>query len=200
MSMLKTFTATVFTLLLIAENANAQNAYTVVQMIQTPLSREDMAKALKQGHVRAFGSEPNESRLAMGWAQVALENGHGRYVYNHNLGNTTAWATGQSAYYNPGDHNYYKSYATFSDGAAAYWETIKRCTAAVVDFDKGDSQKASHDLKACHYYEALEAPYARLLKDLFDYAKRSVLPGVYNDERLKQQIQQLVGNSTTSPT
>lgn len=201
MSTLKTLAAaSALSLMLLSKTAHAQASYVVVPMVQTPMSREEIAVALKQGHVRVFGSEPSENRLAMSWSQVALENGHGTYVWNHNLGNTTPWAAGQSAYYNPGDHNYYKSFATFSDGAAAYWATIKRCTAALADFDKGDSTKASHDLKVCHYYEAPEAPYAKMLKDLFDYSKRTVLPAVYNAERLRQQIQQLVGNSTANPS
>lgn len=201
MSTMKTLTATIFVLLALSHEAHAQNSsrYTVVSMHQTPLTREELAKALKEGHVDVFGAEPSDNRLAMGWAQVALENGHGRYVWNHNLGNVAAWAAGQTAYYNPGDGNYYKDFHTFKEGAAAYWSTVKRCARAMVDFDAGDGNAAAAHLKQCNYYQAPVAPYARMLTDLYGYFKRSILPGLNNERQLKEDIQRLIGTDAASP-
>ncbi len=200
-SPMKTLLAAAIALLALSTDAHAQSSsrYTVVQMVQTPLTREELGKALREGHVDVFGSEPSDNRLAMGWAQVALENGHGRYVWNHNLGNIAAWAVGQTAYYNPGDGNYYKDFHTFKEGAAAYWSTVKRCTKAIVDFDAGDGTAAATHLKQCNYYQAPVAPYARMLTDLFSYFKRNILPGMKSDQSTREEIQRLIGGPA-SPT
>jgi len=68
--------------------ANAQVALSktyLVPMKNTPISRADLAAALLRGHIKEFGKLPSENRLSMGLAQVSLENGNGKYSYNHNL-------------------------------------------------------------------------------------------------------------------
>ncbi len=53
----------------------------------TPISRVELARALKEGHYKVFKKYPSENRLAVAWAQIAIENLQGKIVYNHNLGN-----------------------------------------------------------------------------------------------------------------
>lgn len=178
------FVTTIMTLV-IASTGNAKDR------VQTPLSRVELMSALREGHQLAFGRQPNERRLAMAWAQVALENGQGKYTYNHNLGNLVSRAASTSTYWNGGDRYHpYMSFATFAEGAEAYWRVLSRCWIAVSRFDQGDPTGAAEALKRCRYYEAPVEDYAKGLNRLYSYGRDHVLTEE-RDER-KQQDQRFI--------
>ena len=59
----------------------------VHRKVATPISQDQLFDVLEASHVRVFGNLPKASKLTMAWAQVSLENGRGKYVYNNNIGN-----------------------------------------------------------------------------------------------------------------
>lgn len=153
-------------------------------MVNTPMTRVELLQALRDGHVKAFGTEPGKNRLAMAWAQVAFENGQGRWSWNHNIGNVVKQGT-QAYFFSSVDHQRYRAFESFEDGAAAYWGTVRHCTPAVRMFDAGYPVAAAAALKGCGYFEADLMPYARAMASLFSMA-RSVFKEE-DDERRRQQ-------------
>lgn len=125
-----------------------------VPMVNTPIERQDLADVLLAGHIKELGTVPSVSRLAMGWAQVAFENGNGKYSYNHNLGNIGPTEPGKPWYVSRLDGNYYKAFDTFEEAAATYWHIIKRCTGVLQRFDEGAAAVAAKQLRACGYFGA----------------------------------------------
>ncbi len=55
----------------------------------TPLTPSELAKALIAAHVALFGKPPSPNRLAVAWAQCALETGRGALTQHFNFGNIT---------------------------------------------------------------------------------------------------------------
>lgn len=131
-----------------------------VPTVRTQLTRMELLHALREGHLKVFGTYPSDKRLAMAWGQVAFENGGGKWSFNHNLGNVGASGPDQPVYFNRGDKHWYRSFIDFEDGAAAYWEVIKRCQPALASFGWGNPQEAAIRLKRCNYYEAPLEDYA----------------------------------------
>jgi hypothetical protein len=138
-----------------------------VPMVNTPISREDLAYVLLEGHITELGGKPSLSRLAMGWAQVALENGNGKYSYNHNLGNIGPSKPDQSWYLSRLDGNFYKSFDTFEDAAETYWYQIQHCTGVLQQFDYGNATVAAAQLRGCGYFGADLKLYTKGMIDLY---------------------------------
>jgi hypothetical protein len=161
---------------------------THVVMVRTPMTRTELMVALREGHLRVFGKLPSRNRLAMAWGQVAFENGHGKLVYNHNLGNVGSSAPDQPTYYNRGDGHWYRSHETDVDGAVAYWEVIKRCSAALANFDWGNPNEAAKHLKRCNYFEADLDTYTHGFSPLFYLAYNKV----YQEEENERQQKELL--------
>ena len=144
-------------------------------MVQTPMTRVELMSALREGHVKVFGQLPSKNRLAMAWGQVALENGQGKLSYNHNLGNVGPGRPEQGTYFNSRDRHIYRAFDTFADGAAAYWEVIKRCKAALARFDQGNPTEAALYLQRCGYFEADLENYTKGFSSLYYYARTRVM-------------------------
>lgn len=159
------------------------NKRTHVATVRTPMTRTELMGALREGHLRVFGKLPSKNRLAMAWGQVAFENGHGKLVYNHNLGNVGATAPDQPTYFNKGDSHWYRNHETFVDGAAGYWEVIKHCQPALQRFDQGNPREAAVWLKRCNYFEADLDVYTRGFSSLFYLAHDKVF---LEEERERQ--------------
>jgi hypothetical protein len=157
-------------------------------MVQTPMTRGELMNALREGHIRVFGKPASKNRLAMAWGQVAFENGHGKLTFNHNLGNVGPTAADQPRYYNRGDGHFYRHHDDFVSGAAAYWEVIKRCSAALARFDTGNPTEAAMYLKRCGYFEADLVVYTRGFSSLYYFAHSKVFTEEENErqEREKQ--------------
>lgn len=144
------------------------------EKILTPIDKVDLAKELYDAHLLVNRFEPSINRLAASWAQVALENGQGKFVYNHNLGNIGPFK-GQ-AYYHHSNLTTYRSFSSFVDGGKAYWNTLNRCKLALKQFDNGDMESASYTLYRCNYYGADPKLYSKIMKELFLYAKLNIIP------------------------
>ena len=119
------------------------------------------------GHRTELAVVPSASRLAMAWAQVALENGNGRYSYDHNLGNVGPWAPEQPWYLSRLDQNFYRAFDTFEEAATAYWHVVKRCPAALQQFDQGNGPEAAKYLRSCGYFGADLGAYAKAMTSLY---------------------------------
>jgi hypothetical protein len=156
-------------------------------MVQTPLTETQLLGALRDGHVAVFGTAPSENRLAMAWGQVAFENGGGKLTYNNNLGNVVAANRETPHYYCRSDHHRYRAFETPAEGAAAYWEVIKRCKAALVRFDQGNPYAAAAGLKQCNYFEADLGLYTRGFSQLYYHAKKAVFT---EEERERREYQE----------
>lgn len=158
-------------------------------MVQTPLTEVELMATLKDAHVEVFGVQASPKRLSMAWAQVAFENGRGKYVYNRNIGNTVTTLP---------EHNYYcvkgqcyRSFASFMESGKLYWATIKHCVAALAAFDTAQSYVAAQKLKDCHYYDGDVKQYASSMSSLYDEAMKRVLPQEEHDRQFKQEVQRI---------
>lgn len=151
--------------------------------VATPLSQEHLVLVLEASHTRVFGVPPKATKLAMGWAQVSLENGRGKYIFNNNIGNIGPLKKGHEDFYNHlGHRGYpYRSFKTIEEGADAYWRTIKKCRAAVLMFDTGDPWQAAKALKSCNYYMAPLEEYNKNLSSLYHEGHGKVVPRAKNN-------------------
>jgi len=146
------------------------NAHVKHEVVETPLTEIQLMRVLKDSHIIVFGNEPSDHRLTMAWAQVAFENGRGALTVNHNIGNT--WMGPDAPYYVVGGNQKYRSFATFEEGAKAYWITIKSCGPATRAFEWGSAKVAAEALKACNYYDADIDAYAAAMGSLYYNAKK----------------------------
>ena len=136
-------------------------------MVNTPIDKQELADVLLAGHIKHFGKVPSASRLAMGWAQVALENGAGKYSYNHNLGNIGPSSPDQHWYFSRIDHNFYEDFDTFDEAAVVYWKTVGHCRGVVQRFDWGGGIVAAKMLKSCGYFGADLKAYSDNMASLY---------------------------------
>lgn len=141
----------------------------------TPIDTMGLARVLKEGHKKAFGEYPSNKRLAVGWAQIAIENGQGKIIHNHNLGFITS--SKNRPYFIK--KNRFRSHKTFLEGATDYWKVInKLCKSSLVYFDKGQPYNAALRLKSCGYYEADADHYGKAMSKLYWKAKKEILPSL----------------------
>ena len=134
--------------------------------IYTPLTDDELVEVLFDSHVSFFGHQPSPRRLAMAWAQVALENGHGKYTWNKNLGNVVP--TSQThGYYLTDSSVKYRSFESYEEAGIVYWSTVNNCDGLMSLFDSGDAPEVATMLKSCGYYEASVEQYAHSLRLLY---------------------------------
>jgi len=145
----------------------------------TPQTEVELARLLVQAHQIVFGAPPNDQRLSVAWAQVALEGGRGRDIECNNFGNIIMPETGVGDFYvlkatertrkNPKArlekweqvNMRFRAYRTPLDGAVAYWRLIKdRYTDALAFFDQGNGFLAARRLAEAGYMTAEAQPYA----------------------------------------
>lgn len=140
----------------------------------TPISQIDLMQELEKSHILVNKEIPSKNRLAAGWAQVALENGQGKFVYNYNLGNIGPLGKFQPYYYHSNETTY-RSFESFTDGGKAYWHTLNRCKFVLTQFDNADIKGASYTLYKCKYYGADPKIYSILMEKLFNFARFKIL-------------------------
>ena len=158
-------------------HVHANEKQNVHSKVSTPVSQEQLVFVLEASHNRVFGKPPRASKLAMGWAQVSLENGRGKYIYNNNIGNIGPVRKSQDYYNHLGSRGYpYRSFKTLEDGADAYWKVVKKCQVAVQAFDSGDPWQAAKALKSCNYYKAPLEDYNKNLSSLYHEGYGKVIP------------------------
>lgn len=177
-----------------------------VPRIRQPLTEVELAVALRTGHGLSFGFHPSANRLAVAWAQCALEHAHGQALDNFCIGNVTAGASWEGDHYvlhvaerikkkeRPGDGGVdvwkdldlkFRSYGApdgpaelrASLGAAGYFSLLAgRYKTALDLFNRGDASKAAYRLGELNYFTADPAKYASAMVGLVTYYQRVVLP------------------------
>tara|TARA_Y100000310_G_C20680757_1_gene815804 strand:+ start:1671 stop:2204 length:534 start_codon:yes stop_codon:yes gene_type:complete len=142
---------------------------------RTPTTNKiTLIQALEGGYIQVFNKKPNINTLSMSLAQINLENGHGKYIYNYNLGNVGPRWNQRVPYFILGG-SMFKAHNTYTEGAVSYWLHLKEvCSKALPYFSKGDPTTASHVMRRCKYYTAPRNHYTKLLVILFSPAKKLV--------------------------
>lgn len=152
----------------------ANNKNLIVPKKITPATKVVLINALYNGYIKVFNKKPSLNMLSMSLAQINLENGHGKVIYNHNLGNVGPTYKEKVPYFILGPTKY-KAHNSFTAGAIGYWSHLKHvCSSALPYFDKGNAYTASYVLRACNYYGAPKSKYAKVMAQLFLPAKRLV--------------------------
>lgn len=127
----------------------------------TPVTEVALARALHGAHQDVFKKTLNGHRLAVAWAQTALETGRGARLKGYNVGNVD---NGQA------------SYKSLREGAKAYWKALEKCKSAFAYFDVGDAHGAAMQLGRCGYYRADPAGYAKGMTSLRQTFSKEVWP------------------------
>ena len=157
---------------LISSSIYANDLYQ--KRVITPASKTVLINALYDGHKKVFKTTPNYKRLAMALAQINLENGHGKKIYNHNLGNVGPRRAQKVPYFILGGSKF-MAHKSFLQGAVGYWHHLKVvCSGALPYFSTGRPVVAGYRLRACNYYTSPKVKYSRLLNILYQSAFKRV--------------------------
>lgn len=135
---------------------------------QTSIEVYALKKVLQESHIEVFGNKANLNKINMAWAQIALENGKGKFVYNYNLGNIGAHAIKNTRpFYRVADSKF-RSFLSFKEGAKNYWTYLKnKCPGSLNYFNTGDVKSVVTILKKCNYYESDVDLYYLNMNSLF---------------------------------
>jgi len=134
----------------------------------TPIDSDDLVKILNESYANVYGSLPHENLLAGAWSHIALENQHGRKIWNHNLGNIgNLPASTPGPYYSHFGKAKYRSHKNFVTGGEEYWRFMSRCSIALKNFRSGNPKEASLSLKRCNYYRSNQEDYSIALSNLY---------------------------------
>ena len=140
----------------------------------TPIGELELAAVLRDAHGAVFQASPSAHRLAIAWAQAALECGRGQRAVNWNFGNVGA-AAQQPHHVIAGQS--FASYQDAVEGAQGYWRAIAAvCSGALRAFDDGDPAGAARRLARCHYHQADVDSYSAAMTSLYGHAVSRVLP------------------------
>jgi len=146
----------------------------LVERLKTPLTREELVLALRDGYHLAFGQGPSLKTLGSAVAQNALETAWGRATWRWNFGNLTAGAAWKK------DHDYFvlhvaerldkvnhpdkwteidlafRAYDSATEGARGYWALLgsKYYASVLPLFAEGDVSAAAHRLSELGYFTA----------------------------------------------
>lgn len=147
----------------------------------TPLTEIDVAVALRNAYLDLFGEDPSFEVLGVGWSQIALENAHGRAIWNNNFGNITGEGEAGDYYglttdeqVSPGEWKTltmkYAAHPTPEAGARAYWHLITTRYLPAFDefFRTGDAPGAAMKLHELGYFTANAAPIAATFGKLYE--------------------------------
>jgi len=163
-----------------------------VTRTNTPLGELELAVALRSAYVALFGEDPTSEVLGVAWAQNALENAHGRAIFNYNFGNITGTGEGGDFYTLTTDEQISPGvwkpltlkYAAHPDpvaGARAYWALItgSRYRPAFDQFfTTGDAPGAAMKLHELGYFTANPEPIALTFGKLYDQFADSLGPSL----------------------
>jgi hypothetical protein len=156
----------------------------------TPLTPRALAQALREGHIRYYGSPPHLDRWACAWAHCAFEQDRGVAIHGNNLGHITArQATGhvcrrrlpERVAKNPDRWKridvWFHVFDTPEDGALAYWKLMQASYYSVLArCDDADARGAAERLAAIGYFTGPEEPYIDGMARLFVSARGSLIP------------------------
>ena len=172
----------------------------------TPLSPTALAEALREGHIRHFGSPPHADRWACAWAQCAFEQDWGGAIYGNNLGHLTARSPTEPGRYVPRGTPparptgrvclrrmrerlskspdrwalvdvWFRVFDTPAEGAEAYWRLLANSYHSVLArCDEADARGAAQRLADIGYFTGPEEPYINGMSRLFLRARGSLIP------------------------
>lgn len=121
----------------------------------TEINEQELKLILKNSHIEVFGLEPNLNRLNAATAQIFFENGAGKKIFNHNLGNIGGNPIKPQRPYYKISGARFRAFSSFNEGARCYWITLKNmCPIVLKYFDYGDIYGSSISLQKCGYYKA----------------------------------------------
>lgn len=138
-----------------------------VEKIATPASEDQLVSALRSAWSKSFGGQPTLKQLAMLYSQIAVETGHGKHIYNNNVGNINWTKNFSGNYYetgdsrtvgnNPANRQHYtakmRSYSNLDDGVTDYVNLLKKRTSVAKSLQEGTVKDFSYSLAATHYYD-----------------------------------------------
>lgn len=139
-----------------------------VDKVKTPASEDMIVSAIKTAWSKIFGETPNLAQIGKAWAQIAIECGHGQYIFNNNVGNMN-WTKGFSGDYyetkdsitvgnNPANRRVYtakmRSYSNLLQGVADYLHLLKNRPGVMKALQTGSPKDFSYALADVHYYDA----------------------------------------------
>jgi hypothetical protein len=142
-----------------------------VKRVQTSASEDQVVSAITQSWAEVFGGRPTLSQVGKTWAQIALETGRAKIMFNNNVGNIN-WTPGFNGNYyeitdsytignNPANRQKYRSkmrsYHSLFDGVKDYLTFLKNRGPVSDALQKGSPKDFSYALAAAHYYD----PYIR---------------------------------------
>lgn len=153
-----------------------------VTKVHTPVDHIKIFEVLCKSHKKINNKKPNDNRLSMAWAQISLENGRGKKIWNNNLGNQGPHHVKQKYYLHLRNGWPYRSFDDLDESGISYWRIINRCSSALQAFDAGDVNTAALYLKKCNYYGSDAESYTKTLKNLYYEARYKILPEVSCEE------------------
>ena len=158
----------------------------------TVLNELQLAKALRLGYEKVFGSSPSLEVLGFGWAQVVLEAGRPIQLRGNNIGNikaTDEWVklgkpyTVMStqeldkdgrAYIHEGAK--WKAFDSPEDGAAEYWSFLNRRFPNALRWASSDINSAVVTLGAGSYFTANIKKYSSGVQKLYQEFITKIAP------------------------
>lgn len=158
----------------------------------TVLNELQLAKALRSGYEKVFGSSPSLEVLGFGWAQVVLEAGRPIQLRGNNIGNikaTDEWVKLGKPYtvmstqeLDKDGHAYihegakWKAFDSPEDGAAEYWSFLNRRFPNALRWASSDINSAVVTLGAGSYFTANIKKYSSGVQKLYQEFITKIAP------------------------
>lgn len=135
--------------------------------------RAGLIAVLATAYRNVLQKDATPETLAMAWAQVSLETGRTRHMYNWNVANITASKRYRGCVHRlelpASEPPWYRAYRSDVAGAEDYWRLLARSyPESLAAFGTGDAKLAAKRLKAeGPFYTAPEAGYGDALALLY---------------------------------
>jgi len=142
--------------------------------------KSDLVRSILNSSKNYFNGPPKPRQINVILAHIAHETGHGKYVYNYNVGNikktkndpydytkllTSEYLNDKQAYKEVAR---FRAYTNLDEGVKDYLNLIHRNSAAWDAIENGDPAAFAHALKQSGYYTAPEEDYRRPIVRIYD--------------------------------
>jgi hypothetical protein len=118
----------------------------VVPKIQFPMGMTEVTARLASTYVNAYGVLPSKNLLMVTAGIVGVENAGGVYIWNGNVGNTTAPANYEGRIWQANGLDFL-DFVTVEEGMTYWWAFMaRRYLPVLLDADQGDADAAVRDL------------------------------------------------------
>lgn len=138
----------------------------VVPKIQFPMGMTEVTARLASTYVNAYGALPSKPLLMGAAGIVGVENAGGLYIWNGNVGNTTAPGGYEGRIWQANGLDFL-DFVTVEEGMTYWWASMfRRYREVLIDFEQGDPDAAVRDLFRLGYVgrvttTAQESAYVR---------------------------------------